>query len=521
MAGECAWFDLACKVKKAATDTALQAGSQGLQTLADKVSEAAAAAFGALGTLWVLTPTPRLDGDSVQGSGNPLPADLVNLLGYVQWIGLVSAVLALIALGALMGWRTRSDLGEQMFPRLALIAGGVLVLGAASSLVSALVGSAGESTSATVAFLRGELVSMAMWAAVLSTIIAGIRLIHGNAKAGVSWLHGMATLLLVSAGSAAIAQVFVSSMDQLSVNIINHSLDCSVDGSGNCFGKALIKLMNTASQVSGPTVNGGVILAIVFGILALLISMLQIILMIVRSGMLIVLVGVLPLAASATTTEMGRSWFQKSVGWLVAWALYKPAAAIVYAAGFQLVGGLATDKSGILSALSGMALMIASAVALPALLRFVVPMTAVVAGGGGGGAAAGMAMGGVAQGAMQLNGAGRDRQPSGAPPAAPAGATGGERAPNGSSPSGGGGGKPGANGSPSAAMGPRGAAGAPGAAGGVGGAAAGSGAAAGGGGAAAAGGAAAGPIGLAAAAVGSAAQGAKKITTEAVGEGTK
>ena len=517
---ECNWWDFGCKAKQAVTDTAMQAGSQGLQTLADRVSEAAAAAFGALGTLWVLTPTPRLDGDSVQGSGNPLPADLVNLLGYVQWIGLVSAVLALIALGALMGWRTRSDLGEQMFPRLALIAGGVLVLGGASSLVSALVGSAGESTSPTVAFLRGELVSIAMWAAVLSTIIAGIRLIHGNAKAGVSWLHGMATLLLVSAGSAAIAQVFVSSMDQLSVTIINHSLDCKVDGSGNCFGATILKVMNVSSNATAsPT--GGVILAIVLGIIGLLISMLQIILMIVRGGMLIVLVGVLPLAASATTTEMGRSWFQKSVGWLVAWALYKPAAAIVYAAGFQLVGGLASDKSGILAALSGMALMVASVVALPALLRFVVPMTAVVAGGGGGGAAAGMAMGGVAQGAMQLNGASRDRQPSGAAPAAPAGATGSERAPNGSSPSGGGGGKPGANGSASTAMGPRGAAGAPGAAGGAGGAAAGSGAAAGGGGAAAAGGAAAGPIGLAAAAVGSAAQGAKKITTEAVGEGTK
>lgn len=510
----CSWFDLACKVKAAATDAAVDAGSQSLQTLAEKVSEAAASAFGALGTLWVYTPTPRLDGSSSQGSGSPLPGELVEVLGYVQWIGLIVAVLALIALGALMGWRTRSDTGEALFPRLALIAGGVLFIGSASSLVGALVGGAGERTSATVAFLRGELVSLTLWAAVLATIIAGIRLIHGNAKAGVSWLQGMATLLLVSAASATIGQALVGAMDELSIRIINNSLDCSVTD-GNCFGSTLIKLMQTANNATAGGPSGGVILAIVFGIIGLLISFLQMLLMIVRGGMLIVLVGVLPLTASATTTEVGRQWFQKSLGWLVAWAMYKPAAAIIYAAGFQLAGSLGKDNSGIWSAVSGLSLMVASAVALPALLRFVAPMTAAVTGGtGGGAAAAGMAMSGVAQGAVRLKGdgaaagggspapasapppaGGADRPPHGAPPAPQPAKTPGAT-PGGAPPVPQQAGAPPLSGAPSGAPMP-------------------------GGGAANASSAAAGPVGVGIAVADMAVNGAKKISDESTGGGSK
>jgi hypothetical protein len=515
----CSWFDLACKVKAAATDAAVDAGSQSLQTLADKVSEAAASAFGALGTLWVFTPTPRLDGDSSQGGGSPLPAQLVDVLGYVQWIGLITAVLGLIALGALLGWRTRSDLGEALFPKLALIAGGVMFVGSASSLVGALVGGASERSSATVAFLRGELVSLTLWAAVLATIIAGIRLIRGNAKAGVSWLEGMATLLLVSAASATIGQALVGAMDELSIRIINNSLDCSVT-SANCFGATLIELMKVANTTTSGTPTGGVILAIVFGILGLLISFIQMLLMIVRGGMLIVLVGVLPLTASATTTEMGRQWFQRSLGWLIAWALYKPAAAIIYAAGFQLAGSLGKDNSGIWSAVSGLSLMVASAVALPALLRFVAPMTAAVTGGSGAGAAAaGMAMTGVAQGAVKLKGQGvAGGSGSSAPPSPSATAGGADRPPNGS-----GGGAParGPSSAPGGSIGPTGAAGRPsgGSAGGLPSSAAG-GAPAGGGAAAAAGGgaaAAAGPVGVGVAAASATVQGAKKISRDAAG----
>ena len=74
------------------------------------------------------------------------------------------------------------------------------------------------------------------------------------------------------------------------------------------------------------------------GLLAFFASLIQIALMVVRGGMLVILAGILPLSASATNTEWGRAWFKKCIAWLIAFILYKPAAAIVYATAFRLVG---------------------------------------------------------------------------------------------------------------------------------------------------------------------------------------
>ena len=54
--------------------------------------------------------------------------------------------------------------------------------------------------------------------------------------------------------------------------------------------------------------------------------------------MLVILAGILPTTAAFTNTEMGRQWFQKAVGWTIAFILYKPAAAIVYSVAFLLMG---------------------------------------------------------------------------------------------------------------------------------------------------------------------------------------
>ena len=67
--------------------------------------------------------------------------------------------------------------------------------------------------------------------------------------------------------------------------------------------------------------------------------------------------------------------------------LYKPAAAIIYAAAFRLIGTDVFSDDGLLSVLVGLALMIVAVIALPALLRFLAPVTSAIASGGGGGGA--------------------------------------------------------------------------------------------------------------------------------------
>ena len=173
------------------------------------------------------------------------------------------------------------------------------------------------------------------------------------------------------------------------------------------------------------------------GIIAFLATVIQIMLMLVRGGMLVLLVGTLPLVAAFSNTEMGMQWFRKAGAWLVAFALYKPAAAIVYAVAFDLAG-----QPGALALLDGVMMLVLAILALPALLRFVVPATSALAGGGGaGGMLAGAAGGAIAMrmptGAASVAstpasayGQGRSGGPSGAAlagggPAAAAGMNGG------------------------------------------------------------------------------------------------
>ena len=60
-------------------------------------------------------------------------------------------------------------------------------------------------------------------------------------------------------------------------------------------------------------------------------------LMLVRGGMLVLLVGTLPLVAAFSNTEMGLQWFVGD-GVVDRVRAYRPAAAVVYAVAFSLAG---------------------------------------------------------------------------------------------------------------------------------------------------------------------------------------
>ena len=81
--------------------------------------------------------------------------------------------------------------------------------------------------------------------------------------------------------------------------------------------------------------------------------------------------GALPLSFAFWTTDAGKQWSRKATAWLVAFTLYKPAAAIVYATAFQLMSSAQGDA--MLNVFTGMTLMFLAVLALPALMRFVSP----------------------------------------------------------------------------------------------------------------------------------------------------
>ena len=269
----------------------------------------------------------------------------------------------------------------------------------------------GVTPSPVVGFVNSGLGSWTLALAVLSVILSGTRMIWEQRGAPLKdLLRSLLTLTLVSGLGLAVISILVIAADAFSVSII----DRATDGKGFAEAMSLLVMMNQTGT--------GVFILIILGLVGLIASLVQIVLMIVRTGMLVILAGILPTTAAFTNTEMGRQWFQKAVGWTIAFILYKPAAAIVYAVAFQLMGSAASGGNVLLGPITGFALMIVALLALPALMRFVTPMVGAVASGGGAGA--GAAVGAMATGAVSMGRSGSGRANASPTPASQPGQAG-------------------------------------------------------------------------------------------------
>ncbi|MFC3690460.1 hypothetical protein [Aquipuribacter hungaricus] len=504
-----------------------------IENMAEAVTEAFGRTVASVGTLWVNIGTPNLTASGgsatsvAPGSSAPGSAGIVTVLGYATWIGFVVAGMSLVVLGALVATRLRRGEGFAAVGRIGVVLAAVVLVGGAAGFVSALMPAGPTGVGGTVLFLQSSLWWYVAAAAAFSIVVGGVRMAwEQRAQPGLEIVRSLLTLIVVSGAGVTVVGLLVTAADSFAVWVLNNSLDCDVTGDGGCFGQSLLTLL---ALTTNPAAGGlGPLLIIILGLVALLASLFQIVLMVARGAMLVILTGVLPLAASATNTELGRSWFRKCVGWLIAFILYKPAAAIVYATAFQLTGTdlFRDDGSGVLAVLTGLMLLVLALFALPALMRFVTPLVGAMAAGGGGAVLAAGALAALPSGAAAVgrlaSGAGSGSGGSsggGAPPAqrvsSESTATGSSQGGSSGGPSTGagpGGGGPGGSRGPSGppSTGSTGAAGSTAAAsggvpaaaasaGGVSGAAAGSGAVSAG----AAAGAAAGAVGLA---VGAAAQ---------------
>ncbi|MDF9279082.1 hypothetical protein P4U43_14935 [Arthrobacter sp. EH-1B-1] len=232
----------------------------------------------------------------------------------------------------------------------------------------------GVTASPTVSFLQDGLWYWTAALAVLAVIVGGTRMVWEQRGAPVRELvRSLLTLTLVSGMGLAMIAFLIIAADGFSSWII----DQATDGTG--FAPAIQAMLLTGGE------EVAVFMVIILGLIGIIASVTQIVLMVVRSGMLVILAGILPTTAAFTNTEMGRQWFQKTIGWTIAFILYKPAAAIVYAVAFRLIDAELAGGNALLNTITGVSLMVVALFALPALLRFVTPMVGAVASGGGGG----------------------------------------------------------------------------------------------------------------------------------------
>lgn len=401
----CAPIDLVCRAAENVVDSAV---GNTLVNLANATLEAYGKAVASLGAVWVHIGTPNLTGTGGQsaigaGSSAPNAENITIVMGYVTWISLIVAILSLVILGALIATRMRAGEGIAAVGRVGLVLGAVVLISSASALVSGLLPAGPRNAGGAVLFLQSSLWWYMGAAAIVSVIIGGARMAYEQrAEPGRETVKGLLTLVVVAGAGVTIVGLLVTAADSFSVWVLNGSLQCDVATDSACFGDNMLTLL---ALTSNPAAGGlGSLLIVLLGLVAILATAFQIVLMVARGGMLVVLTGILPLSASFTNTEMGKTWFRKCIAWLVAFILYKPAAAIIYAAAFQLVGAdvFADDGSGLLAVLTGLMLMVIALFAMPALMRFVTPMVGAMASGAGGAALAAGALAALPSGAAAI-----------------------------------------------------------------------------------------------------------------------
>jgi TrbL/VirB6 plasmid conjugal transfer protein len=221
---------------------------------------------------------------------------------------------------------------------------------------------AGQATGVS-AFIQVHTHWILVTAAGISVILAGIRMaLEARGEPLRDILKSLLTLVVVSGCGVAFAGLLIDIADAFSEDIIDQAIQ------GSTFAARITDI------VLDPVASEGVGLAlvIVIGICVVITSLVQLAMMVVRYGMLVLLVGLLPLTAAATNTDAGMAWFKRAVGWLAAFIIYKPIAALIYAGSIMLIGA-PDGADATLKVVTGVTMMVMAVVALPALLRFVSP----------------------------------------------------------------------------------------------------------------------------------------------------
>lgn len=220
--------------------------------------------------------------------------------------------------------------------------------------------------------------------AVLGLIIAGGKMaVTRKASPLVDTATGLVTIAATTAIGVVLPTLLLQAGDAWSDWVLNAS-------TGGQFAARMTSVLTLKGAQPGAVV--------VLGIIAIIISAMQAVLMLFRQGALVVLAGVLPLAAAGTLTAATRPWFKKVTGWMLALIFYKPAAAAVDATAFTMIG---TGKD-VRTIFMGFAMVGLSLLALPVLMRFFTWTTGQVADAAGGGGVMQTALSGaVAFGALR------------------------------------------------------------------------------------------------------------------------
>jgi len=157
-------------------------------------------------------------------------------------------------------------------------------------------------------------------------------------------------------------------------------------------------------KVSGTSATAGYVdagfaasspgLALLFGLVGVLAVGIQWVIMFVRQAMLLLLNAFWPMSASYAMLRQGQQAFEKITAWIIAFIIYSPLAASIYAFAWRLKSG--QDGAG--GVIYGLMLIILAVIALPAIMRLITPVAAALGNASGGAMAMGFTAAAVSAG---------------------------------------------------------------------------------------------------------------------------
>ncbi len=261
----------------------------------------------------------------------------------------------------------------------------------------------GSGSSWTVAFAVGQTQA---WLAPVTASIAVVSFVVGVGRVAWTGRASEARLVVrqvvaVAAGSLVVVagtQLLITAGDAFSPWLLQQA-------SGGSPSAGLETLIVTGLAGGRPDTAIG--MWFVLFLLCLLGGLVQCIFMVVRGAALVVLMVFVPAVAAGAASDDGWTRYKRLVVLIVGFALYKPVAAVIYAVGILQMsrngGGVGGAGGDLQSAIYGLTIMVLAALALPAFIKFLMPVAATGSSSVFSGAAA---LGAVAAGAVVVAGGG-------------------------------------------------------------------------------------------------------------------
>lgn len=233
-----------------------------------------------------------------------------------------------------------------------------------------------ESTSSASGAMRELLGPYTFYLAVLGVILAGAKMIWDARQGAVVAKDVLSSMVLMVLGTAAAVPTI-----QLAAGAADSAANYILEETTGGAGEAFVDLYSNMGEIA-------VIGFILLGILLALISLGIGVTMLLRTAALVVIAAVVPLAFATVLTQSGKQWVRTLFGWVLAFILYKPVAAIILGVGLRMIQQFSEEASFTSFALA-LAVFFLALTALPALMKLIVPAVTPASGSMSGSSVAG------------------------------------------------------------------------------------------------------------------------------------